>query len=169
MAVRLCCLCVCNRMCVWEYVCECVQHNFLYRQAHTHTPHRAEHCLLWLLANKTSRKVIHCIKETRRDESRQNETRRDATRPPTRETRLNIVMFRVDKGKWQHSRPTYPFPPIPQTLFLPSRSNCNFNKEKKMTEIDSCAWSALKQQKSKYSRNNSKSYISICSGTFQFD
>lgn len=30
-----------------------------------------------------------------------------------------------------------------------------------MTEIDSCAWSALKQQKSKYSRNNSKSYISI--------
>lgn len=94
----VCAACACVVECVCGSMCVCVQHNFLYRQAHTHTPHGAEHCLLWLLANKTSRKVIHCIKETRRDESRQNETRRDATRPPTRETRLNIVMFRVDKG-----------------------------------------------------------------------
>lgn len=150
------------------YVCSII----FYTDKHTHTHSARGRALSSVVVGKQNVKKsnsLHKRDKTRREQTKRDETRRDATRPPTRKTRLNIVMFRVDKGKWQHSRPTYPFPSTPQTLFLPLRSNCNFNKEKNMTEIDSCPWSALKQQKSKYSRNNSKSYISICSGTFQFD
>lgn len=86
MPLRLCRLCV--FLVEWVCVCVCVsmsvcvQHNFLYRQAHTYTHSAQGRALSSVVVGKQNVKKsnsLHKRNKTRREQTKRDETQRDAS------------------------------------------------------------------------------------------